>query len=284
MSKPLIFGHRGAPAALPENTLAGFQHAIDVGADGIELDVFLTRDGVPVVTHNAHLLADTTRGPDGNWLEGEGPSIADLTLEELQRFDVGSCHPDGPHAKKHPHQDRLGFTAVPTLAAVLELIADHPVEILVELKHTPDDALCAKDFVAKIAALVAQHGLIEKSYVHAFNWQILSAAAEIAPDWRRSYLSCSPAIYPDGSLYRGSPWLDGLPHEPATLLPALAARGAALWCPHYKDLDAESLRIAHDNGLRVMTWTVNDTAAITADIQRGVDGIVTDDPKTALAL
>lgn len=283
MSKPLIFGHRGAPAALPENTLAGFQHAIDVGADGIELDVFLTRDGVPVVTHNARLLPDTTRAPKGDWLEGEGPAIAELTLDELQRFDVGSCRPGGLHAKKHPRQDALGFTPVPTLDAVLSLIGKHPVEVLVELKHTPADTLATAEFVSTVAEVVARHALFEKSYVHAFNWAILSAAAELVPNWRRSYLSCSRAIYPDGSLYEGSPWLDGLPHTPAEILPALAARGAALWCPHYKDLDVDSLRIAHENGLKVMTWTVNDPEAIAADIQRGVDGIVTDDPKTAIA-
>lgn len=288
MSKPLIFGHRGAPAVLPENTLCGFQHAIDAGADGIELDVLLTRDGVPVVTHNPNLLADTTKGPDGVWLAGDGPAVSDMTLEQLQAFDVGACHPDGPHTKKHPDQTALGFTPIPTLDAVLAMVAavNRPVQVMVELKHAPgaDWAPAPERFVESVADVVARHGVMAQSYIHAFNWQILSAAARIAPDWARSHLSCSRTFYPDGSLFEGSPWLNGLSHDPAQMLPQLAELGARNWSPFFKDLTPEALELAQSLGLTVMTWTVNGEPATQAELARGVDGIITDDPRTALAL
>ncbi|MQQ08611.1 hypothetical protein GFB49_09125 [Epibacterium sp. SM1979] len=286
MNKPLIFGHRGTPATLPENTMAGFTSAIAAGADGIELDVFLTRDGIPVVTHNPRLLPDTTKGPDGQWLDEVGPEIASLSLSELQGFDVGACRPGGPHAEKHLNQQAQGFTPVPTLDDVLSMVAKapRPVRVLVELKHTPDSEIAPEAFVAAAAEVVSRHDLMAQSAVHAFNWQILRAAAKLAPDWARSHLSCSRASYPDGSLYDGSPWLDGLSHDPDVMLPQLAERGARNWSPFYKDLTPEALALAQSLEMTVMTWTVNGDATIQSELARGVDGIVTDAPATAVAL
>jgi glycerophosphoryl diester phosphodiesterase len=77
--KPLIFGHRGASAYAPENTLAAFALAFDLGADGVELDVSVTRDGVPVVLHDDTVDRTTN---------GRG-TVKDMTLEELKRLDAG---------------------------------------------------------------------------------------------------------------------------------------------------------------------------------------------------
>src|SRR4026208_1214373 len=80
MTPPLIIGHRGASAGAPENTMAAFRAAIAVGADGIEFDVRLTREGVPVVIH------DSTLRRTG----GLSQRIADLTWAEVAKVDVGS--------------------------------------------------------------------------------------------------------------------------------------------------------------------------------------------------
>ena len=80
MTTPLIIGHRGASADAPENTMAAFREAIAVGADGIEFDVRLTRDGVPVVIH------DSTLRRTG----GLPQRIAEITQSELATIDVGS--------------------------------------------------------------------------------------------------------------------------------------------------------------------------------------------------
>ena len=80
MSSPLIIGHRGASAVAPENTMAAFREAIAVGADGIEFDVRLARDGVPVVIH------DSTLRRTG----GLNKRVADLSAEEISKIDVGS--------------------------------------------------------------------------------------------------------------------------------------------------------------------------------------------------
>ncbi|NOR49715.1 MAG: glycerophosphodiester phosphodiesterase, partial [Desulfuromonadales bacterium] len=80
MPPPFLWAHRGASCCAPENTLAAFTLAVDNGADGLELDIHLSRDGVPVVIHDETLERTT---------DGCGP-VAEMTLQQLQRLDAGS--------------------------------------------------------------------------------------------------------------------------------------------------------------------------------------------------
>src|SRR6266536_4233563 len=89
-------GHRGARGLAPENTLAAFARALSLGVNTLELDTVVTRDGVVVVSHDAALNRDLTRGPDGRWLEAPGPLILTLTRAELRRYDVGRVRPGSP--------------------------------------------------------------------------------------------------------------------------------------------------------------------------------------------
>src|SRR5436190_2153545 len=118
---PLILAHRGASAYAPENTLAAFRLAREYGADGIELDVQLTRDHVPVVIHDD--TVDRTTSSKGR--------VAALTVAEISRLDAGSW-------KNQDYQDER----IPTLAQVFDTLADwlnpvgrvQPCLINVELK------------------------------------------------------------------------------------------------------------------------------------------------------
>src|SRR6185503_14444987 len=92
---PLILGHRGASAVAPENTLAAFSRAMSDGADGIEFDVRLSRDGVPVVIHDANL----------NRTAGVARRVSDLTAKELQEIDVGGWF---DHAERNPQATFAG--------------------------------------------------------------------------------------------------------------------------------------------------------------------------------
>ncbi len=81
-------GHRGARGLFPENTLEGFISTVALGVDAIELDIAVTADRVPVVFHDVALNGDIVRGPDGAWLNGQGPLLRSLTLAALARYDV----------------------------------------------------------------------------------------------------------------------------------------------------------------------------------------------------
>src|SRR5262245_27640933 len=95
-------GHRGARGLAPENTLEGFAVALGIGVSTLELDLAVTRDDVVVVSHDRRLNPDHTRGPDGKFLEREGPAIRSLTLAEVQRHDVGRLKPGTDYAKGFP--------------------------------------------------------------------------------------------------------------------------------------------------------------------------------------
>ncbi|MEL0437861.1 glycerophosphodiester phosphodiesterase family protein [Phycobacter sp. K97] len=288
MQPPKIFGHRGAPDVLPENSLQGFEHTIASGADGIELDVLLTRDGVPVVTHNHRLLADTTRDASGAFLTAEGPDVRNLTYAELCAFDVGGIRPGSDYAKKHPQQQELADARIPRLSEVLDLVAkaDRPIDVLVELKHDPEDSAepHPEDFLRATAEVIAATGTQGACLIHSFNWQILTAARKLAPEFRRSHLTMSKTIHPSGNLYDGSPWLDGASADPETMLRDLAAIGATVWSPLFWEMTADQRALARDLGLKVMVWTLRGDEAIRKGLAADVDGVITDDPAMAIRL
>ena len=145
MSSPLIIGHRGASAVAPENTMAAFREAIAAGADGIEFDVRLTRDGAPVVIHD-NTLRRTAGLPH---------HIGDLTLRELESLDVG----------------------VPSLAQLFTLFEENDLWLFLEIKvdspseHVPLAEECCK--------LIQEHSLTERVFVECFDLRVLQVVASI---------------------------------------------------------------------------------------------------------
>src|SRR2546421_12214747 len=86
-------GHRGARGLWPENTLAGFARAMELGVSALELDCAVTRDGVVVVSHDPELNPDCTRDAQGRFLASAGPPIFTLSYAQLQSYDVGRLRP-----------------------------------------------------------------------------------------------------------------------------------------------------------------------------------------------
>ena len=86
-----VIGHRGAAGLLPENTIAGFKKAMEIGVDTIELDIRLTSDNEAVVYHDSRLNPAITRDTDGKWIK-ERHLIKELTLSEVQSYDVGKLN------------------------------------------------------------------------------------------------------------------------------------------------------------------------------------------------
>ena len=112
MSMTEIFAHRGASGYAPENTLEAFRLAMEQGADGIELDVHLTKDGEVVVIHDETL--DRTS-------DGQG-KVRDYTLEELKKFSF------------HNHIEKYKGVQIPTLKEVLDLVENSSMKVNIELK------------------------------------------------------------------------------------------------------------------------------------------------------
>jgi glycerophosphoryl diester phosphodiesterase len=148
-------GHRGAPRVALENTIAAFQAAVAQGADGIELDVHVTADGVPVVHHDAVLSQSTD--PPGL----RGRAIAELTESEVSQGVVGRGALSGP---------------VPTLAAAIEAIAPEAVAYI-EVKGGSPEAVVAA--LSRCRAVYA---------FHSFDHDLVAQLARIAPAIPRGIL------------------------------------------------------------------------------------------------
>jgi glycerophosphoryl diester phosphodiesterase len=281
-------GHRGARGLAPENTLAAFETALAIGVTTLELDLAMTKDDVLVVSHDRTLNPDRTRGPDGKFLEREGPAIRSLTLAEVQRYDVGRLKPGSAYAADFPQQRAVDGARIPTLAELFDLVkrtgADH-VRFNIETKLTPTSGADTADpetFTAAFAKAVRDAGLTTRASMQSFDWRTLAALRRIAPEIVRACLTVEALNF--DTIRRGeagpSPWLAGLDIDDfAGSVPRLvAAAGCQAWSPLYRNAKPDDIAAAKALGLKVIPWTVNARADMERLIALGVDGLITDYP------
>jgi glycerophosphoryl diester phosphodiesterase len=239
----LVFAHRGGALLRPENTLLAFDHGLALGADGLELDVHLSRDGVVVVHHDTTLERTTN---------GTGP-IAARTADELASLDAG-FRADG-------FRGRAG--GIPRLADVL---ARYPgVRLIVELKVN-DPALARGTIDAVRAA-----GAIDRVALGSFGTRVLRAARAYEPRIATGASREETRL----AVYRS--WIR-LPvrHPPYTAFQVPETAGAT------RVVSPRFVRDAHKAGTRVQVWTVNDEADMRRLLAWGVDGIISDRPDIAV--
>ena len=287
-----IQGHRGARGLLPENTIPAFERAIELGADVLELDLGMTRDGVPVVHHDRALDPERTRNAAGAWLAPPGPFLNTLDLAALSEFDVGRAAPGSRIAKRFPEQVPRDGTRIPALAEVLAL-GRRPgaggIRFNIETKLTPlapEETAEPEEFATAVVAVLRAEAMIDRADLQSFDWRVLRAARKLAPDLSTVCLTAEQRWI--DNILRGrpgpSPWTAGLDIEAfGGSVPRLVeAAGCAVWSPYYRDLTEETLTEAHALGLRVVVWTVNEADDMLALARLGVDGIITDYPNRAI--
>jgi len=265
---PEIHGHRGARALQPENTLPGLAHALAIGVDALEFDVTLTADDGLILAHDLTVDSTVFDGPL------VGRAWRSLTLPEIATLDAGGRHPVTPYEETFV---AVPGTSVPALDQVCALAGPSGVIMSVELKTEPawPDA-DVHLLVSLTLDVLAAHGCAGRARILGFDWRVLRHSAELAPDIPRVAL-IEPFTWADGSA-----WLAGL--DPASYHPTTgfvaAARdvGAAFVSPWDGLTSPAVIAAAHEAGLGVIVWTVNDPEAMAALADLGVDGIVTDRP------
>jgi glycerophosphoryl diester phosphodiesterase len=245
--RPLVFAHRGGCALGPENTIRAFDRGLAAGADGIELDVHLSRDGIVVVHHDETLDRTTdARGP-----------LAACTADELARVDA-ACRFDPGGGD--PLRGR--GVGVPRLRVVLERYPGIPV--IVELKG--DSTTLAVRVVDDLRAA----GALERAWLGSYSRRALRAARAYEP---RLATGAAPEET-RWALYRS--WV-GWPLGPtpyrALQVPETSGR-TRIVSPRF-------VRAAHAAGLPVHVWVVDAEADIRRLLAWGVDGIITDRPDVA---
>jgi glycerophosphoryl diester phosphodiesterase len=219
---PLVFGHRGASAYAPENTLAAFRLALAQGADGLELDVCLSADGVPVVIHDDTL---------GRTTSGTGP-VSRLTLAELKTLEAG-----------YPGRFGAQYRAerIPSLAEVFEACGDQPL-INIELKH---DRSPGRQLAGTVVKLIHAYGRQGRVIVSSFQYSSLGRVKALDPDLPVGLLYMAPVFGP--RLVRClARWLPHEAHHPSAA--GLTARDMAWY--HQQGLRVNAWTVDDEAGLR----------------------------------
>ena len=221
---PFVVAHRGASADRPEHTLAAYELALEQGADGVECDVRLTRDGHLVCVHDRRVDRTST---------GSG-LVTELTLAELRAFDFGAWHaswrPDGAH----------GNTGPLTLADLVTLVLDwkRPVKIFIETKHPVRYGSLVE---SKVLALLHRFGVASPASADRARAVVMSFSAAAVWRIRRSAPLLPTVLLGDTSRYLGGsaattvgatavgPSIQTLRDHPE-LVDRAAAQGRAAYC------------------------------------------------------
>lgn len=286
-------GHRGARGLLPENTLPSFEAALDLGVTTLELDLHYSEDGQVIIWHDPIISDEKCRLPES--YEGDAPDprnplrrilISQQPTEVIQLYQCDL----NPDASRFPQQTARAMPLtktryhIPTLEELFEFVALYAlddgkserqrsnaaqVQFNIETKRDPDNPSMINDgftggeagpFELAILDLVARYGLEGRVIIQSFDHRSLRTIRDINSTIRLAALTTGGEA--KVKVYTGY--------------------GFDIWSPRARDLTPELLKEAHDLGLLVIPWTVNDTAEMATLIEMGVDGLITDRPDLLL--
>lgn len=162
--KPIVYAHRGASGYAPENTIAAFKKAVELGAGGIELDVQITTDGHVVVIHDT--TVDRTSDGTGN--------VKEMTLAQIRSLDAGSWFSSEYAGEK-----------IPTLEEVMEFLKDKDILLNIEIKPTP---VYNHGVEEKVEELIRKYKMKDQIIISGFCHRNLEAIKAIDPELKTGLL------------------------------------------------------------------------------------------------
>jgi glycerophosphoryl diester phosphodiesterase len=246
-----VFAHRGGAKLAPENTMAAFDNGLSFGADGLELDVHLSRDGVPVVIHDATLDRTTS---------GTGP-VSALTAAELSAVDAG--HRFDPD-RGHPFRSR--GHGVPRLADVLT--RHLTARVIVEIKATSPVA------GRVVAHLLRDLGAVPRVCVGSFHAAVVEAVRRAAPEIATS------ASEPEARYTLHRSWVAWPFSKPRPYTAFQVPERAGM----LRVVSRRFIRQVHREGQVLQVWVVDDPEHARRLLDWGVDGLITDRPDVLVPL
>jgi len=288
--------HRGGRDARPENTLYSYQYALENGAVTIECDMQLTGDGQIVMSHNPSLNPIFTTDPEGRYVETGRYYIHDMTLKEIQSFNVGHMDPTVEYYELHGRTQVQADAFIPSLRQMFELVRDsgnEEIRISIEAKAYPDPALGIANeknhdydlLLREFLSLVNEFGFRDRVILQSFDWEVLVRMKEMDPGIETIALYSEQPSWgtPDATTLwldrdEPSPWLAGVNIHDFDGDPVRAAHSLGIddVSPYYKEITRELTEEAHAFGMKVVPWTVNSKKDMAALYRMGVDGIITD--------
>ena len=252
MNHPVVVAHRGASAYEPEHTWSAFTKAVADGADAIECDVRLTKDGQVVCMHDR----DISRTSDGNSV------ISESTFGQLQQFDYGRW----PNRRRWPNRsDDAAPEQIVRFEQLCELAVDSGVGLAIETKHPVRFAGAIEQEVVR---LLTRFGLADNKEdmrirVMSFSYLAVRRMAELAPSIPTVYLSEHARGLHGGAV-------------PSTARAVGPSIEIIRQNPGFVDR-------AHAEGRQVHVWTVDERDDVALCLERGVDAIITNRPSDVLS-
>ncbi len=239
-SMPLIIAHRGANLRAPQNTIPAFEAAIANGASGVEFDVQLSKDGVPVICHN--FTVDETSNGHG--------LVVDLTFEELRALDFGMWF-----------SPRFKGTQIPTLWETLETVKDMEF-INIEIKKPKDFQM---DVVDKTVAMVKEFDLQDKVIFSSFYFNVTDRVKELDPSLKVGLLYDFANVY-DNRLLTGKFIEVAKEHQADALHPYFVLT----------KVPSGYINKCHENGIGINVWGIKGSTHLEHYKNTEVDTIITD--------
>lgn len=290
--------HRGGLGLRPESTLSAFTNALHVGVSTLELDVQITEDGRPVVTHDRKVdgrkCLDTAPVSAGDpEFPYVGKYVNTLTLAQVKTLDCGTrTLPDFPEQQADPG------ARMPVLGEVFDLVkrfrADG-VKLNVETKveaGAPSETAPREQFVQVVAREVRAAGFLRRVTIQSFDWGSLMRMRQVEP--RLPVVALTNIDFLQTGQPGASPWLGGLDIDDfgGDPIAAIKSFGATTFSPvhgtpqngkvgdpGYQPYVTKALVArAHRAGIKVVPWTVDDPATMNKLISDGIDGLITDYP------
>ncbi|MDR3044093.1 MAG: glycerophosphodiester phosphodiesterase [Desulfovibrio sp.] len=263
--RPVVWGHRGCRSLAPENTLASLELAHAHRADGWELDVVLTRDGVPVLLHDLALLR-TTDAASRAAFRADPPALPwRFTLAELRELDAG-IFPRRMCGRKDAGRDgAFRGQPIPTLAGALARSRELGLWVNIEIKDVAAamPAGLARTIVARTLDVVRAQGMEEMVVVSSFNHGYVAESKRGAPHVPVGFLT--------PHAWTGDP------------VATARALGADAWHPGHRRLTPQLVAAARGAGIAVTPYTVNEPERMRRLTEWGASGFVTDNPQDARA-
>lgn len=259
-----IQGHRGARGYLPENSIPGFVLALEQGATTLEMDLVVSADAELVLSHEPWLNEKICIGQEGNPLEaGQVKNLYQMTMDEIRSCDCGT-----KGNPEFPMQSPMA-TSKPALWEVISVTEklrtkgdSIPPKYNIELKFKDEWVNVfhpeAEQFASLVIGELRELGIVERTCIQSFNQNALEAVHTLAPE------ICTTWLIED--------------EEDFTANATILSFTPSIVSPNFSDLTADHVSFAHDNGMKVIPWTVNTELEMTRMISIGVDGIITDYP------
>ncbi|XPV75108.1 MAG: glycerophosphodiester phosphodiesterase [Desulfovibrio sp.] len=271
--RPLIWGHRGVRSLKAENTLGAIRKAHEVGADGVEIDVQLTKDGTVILLHDLNLLRTTNARVHPHFVSNP-PSVPwNFTLDEIKQLNAHvysrrwSCSPTIEESFGQIPESVDGDNQIPTLSEALQLCSELGLVVNVEIKNISHCASnpFAKAIVPKVLGIIAAENMDDRVLISSFHHEYIKECKGYSPHVPTAALT--PHTYATNE------------EDAMMVVEMLGKLKADAWHPGHKYLKETAVKAVREAGFAINPYTVNDLSV--GEILRGwgATGIVTDYPQ-----